>query len=76
MNRRLLRQARDNDVRDNFGKYFFDLSKLFFGGVVLGSVFHQDIAHFWVICGIGGLGTAAFAVAGYFTIKSKYKKGG
>lgn len=61
--------------RETLGKYFYDLSKLSFGAMVLGVVVpwisETDNPHYWILLSIGIFTTIMFAYSGYKTIKTK-----
>lgn len=53
------------------GKYFLDLSKLVFGGIVLAEIMNLDI-HEGAMFGIGGVAVVVFALFGFhYYSKSK-----
>lgn len=66
-------RERDKISRETLGKYFYDLSKLSFGAMVLGVVvpWFANTSHEkdWILLSIGIVTTFLFAISGYNTIK-------
>lgn len=61
--------------RETLGKYFYDLSKLSFGAMVLGVIVPwftnmQESSFYWILFLIGIFTTILFAMSGYRTIKN------
>ena len=75
-NNRLKREEvkeRDKVSRENLGKFFYDLAKLSFATLVMGSVasvfIKDNNAEAWIIIAIGTFVTYIFAYIGYKIIK-------
>lgn len=68
------RKERYKISREELGKYFFDLSKLSFGAMVLGVVVpwftSSDNQQYWIVLLIGLFATACLAFIGYTIIKN------
>ena len=64
---------RDRTSRENLGKFFYDLAKLSFATLVIGStasvIIKEDDVDSWIIISIGAFVTYIFAYIGYKTIK-------
>ena len=71
-------KEKDKVSRETLGKYFYDLSKLSFGAMVLGVVVpwfsDADNDKYWILLAIGLFTTTFLAFFGYRIIK-KYKYG-
>lgn len=67
------RKERDKLSRETLGKYFYDLSKLSFGSMVLGVVLpwfsESDKENYWLLLLIGLFTTASLAFFGYKIIR-------
>ena len=61
----------NSDVRKELGKFFIDVAKLIFAGVVLASIIKvEDVSRIWVLAaGLGG--TLIFALIGFFIFIKK-----
>ncbi|MCH8318581.1 MAG: hypothetical protein IIA88_08805 [Bacteroidetes bacterium] len=58
-------------MREEIGKFFVDIAKLVFGGVVLGTIFNiGDIPQLTLLL-FGVLATLIFAIWGFLLIKDK-----
>ena len=75
-NNRLKREEvkeRDKVSRENLGKFFYDLAKLSFATLVIGStasvIIKEDDVDSWIIISIGAFVTYIFAYIGYKIIK-------
>ena len=55
-------------MREQFGKYCLDLSKLIFGGVVIAAIMKQDV-NFWSLVVFGGSAAALSALCGFYILK-------
>ena len=66
-------KERDKTSRENLGKFFYDLAKLAFAALVIGSitsiVVKDNNIESWIIVGIGSFVTYIFAYIGYKIIK-------
>lgn len=64
---------RDRTSRENLGKFFYDLAKLSFATLVIGStasvIIKEDDVGSWIIISIGAFVTYIFAYIGYKIIK-------
>lgn len=64
---------RDRTSRENLGKFFYDLAKLSFATLVIGStasvIIKEDDVDSWIIISIGAFVTYIFAYIGYKIIK-------
>jgi hypothetical protein len=60
-------------MRKELGKYFIDISKLTFGGVVL-SVILEISANKLIVLIAGSLATILLALWGFLLLKIKYKR--
>lgn len=61
----------DNEIRKEFGKFFIDIAKLVFGGVVLASIIKiENISRVWILL-LGISATSLFALIGFFILKNK-----
>ena len=56
-------------MRNEIGKYLLDVSKLVFGGVVLGSIFQIEEMSKFVILALGVVVTLFLAILGFMLIK-------
>lgn len=67
------RKERDKISRETLGKYFYDLSKLSFGSMVLGVVLpwfsESDKEDYWMLLLIGMFTTASLAFFGHKIIR-------
>ena len=67
------RKVKDKTSREELGKYFFDLSKLSFGAMVLGVVVpwfsDADNPNYWMLLIIGIFTNSCLAFFGYKIIK-------
>ena len=67
------RKEKDKTSREILGKYFYDLSKLSFGAMVLGVVVpwfsESDKESYWLLLLIGLFTTASLAYFGYTVIR-------
>ncbi|KAA5266262.1 hypothetical protein F2Z12_23560 [Bacteroides faecis] len=67
------RKEKDKTSREILGKYFYDLSKLSFGAMVLGVVVpwfsESDKENYWLLLLIGLFTTASLAYFGYKVIR-------
>lgn len=67
------KKDRDRVSRETLGKFFYDLAKLAFAALVVGSitsiVMKDDNIESWIIIGIGSFVTCVFAYIGYKIIK-------
>lgn len=67
------RKERDKISRENLGKFFYDLAKLSFATLVIGSVasviMKKDNLEAWAIILIGTFVTSVFAYIGFKIIK-------
>lgn len=67
-------KEKEKTSRDTLGKFFYDLSKLAFAALVIGSlasvVVDHNNADYWILIGIGSFATYIFAYIGYKIIKS------
>lgn len=66
-----MKQKKRELMMQELGKYCLDLSKLIFGGVILGSIMNLGVESLYLFI-IGGIIVAFFAVLG-FTFYSKSK---
>ena len=66
-------KEKEKTSRETLGKYFYDLSKLSFGAMVLGVVVpwfsDSDNPDYWILLAIGIFTTACLAFFGYKIIK-------
>ncbi len=66
-------KERDRTSRENLGKFFYDLAKLSFATLVIGStasvIIKEDDVDSWIIISIGAFVTYIFAYIGYKIIK-------
>lgn len=61
----------DGEIRKEFGKFFIDIAKLVFGGVVLASIIKiENISKIWIFL-LGISATILFAFIGFFILKNK-----
>jgi hypothetical protein len=61
----------DKDLRKEIGKYFIDISKLLFGGIVLATILKiETISKLWLVIS-GLLVSAIFAIAGFVIMNRK-----
>ena len=58
-------------MREEIGKFFVDIAKLVFGGVVLSTILEIDIKNKIIVLLIGCAVTIAFAILGFIIIKRK-----
>lgn len=69
-------KEKEKTSRETLGKYFYDLSKLSFGAMVLGVVVpwfsDSDNPDYWILLAIGIFTTACLAFFGYKIIKRYY----
>ena len=66
-----MKQKKRELMMQQAGKYCLDMSKLIFGGVILGSIMNLGVNSVYLF-GIGGVFVVAFAVAGFVSYsKSK-----
>ena len=67
------RKERDKASRENLGKFFYDLAKLSFATLVIGStasvIIQENNLESWIIISIGAFVTYIFAYIGYKIIK-------
>ena len=56
-------------MREEIGKYLLDVSKLVFGGVVLGSIFQIEEMSKFVVLTIGVLVTLFLAIWGFILLR-------
>lgn len=67
------RKEQDKVSRENLGKFFYDLAKLSFATLVIGStasvIIKKDNIDSWIIISIGAFVTYIFAYIGYKIIK-------
>ena len=67
------RKERDKASRENLGKFFYDLAKLSFATLVIGStasvIIQENNLESWIIISIGTFVTYIFAYIGYKIIK-------
>lgn len=67
-------KEKEKTSRENLGKFFYDLSKLAFAALVIGSLASVVVDHknedYWILIGIGSFATYIFAYIGYKIIKS------
>ena len=68
MTKRLTRKDRQ-ELYARISKYFEDISKLIFAGVVLSSVMKEDISVWW----LAGSGSIAAVAMGYMSYKAFVK---
>ncbi len=61
----------DDDFRKEIAKYFIDISKLIFGGVVLASIIKIDDVSKVTVSMIGLLVTILLALIGFIILKQK-----
>lgn len=62
------------EYRKEIGKYFLDISKLVFGGVVLATILKiEDVPRFWVLV-VGSIVTLISAYIGFQFLNYKRKK--
>ena len=59
-----MKQKKREMMMQETGKYCLDMSKLIFGGVILGSIMNLGVESTYLF-GIGGFFVAAFAIAGF-----------
>ena len=58
----------EKEVRKEIGKYFIDISKLLFGGIVLATILKiETFSKFWLV-GLGLVVSALFALAGFWVL--------
>jgi len=57
-------------MREHWGKYCLDLSKLVFGGAILSAIVKESLPIFWIIL-VGGFVVTALAIGGFLLIKNK-----
>jgi len=60
-------------MREEIGKFFVDIAKLVFGGVVLSTILEIDIKNKITVLLIGCAVTIVFAIIGFVLIKRKKK---
>ena len=66
-----MRQKKRELMMQEYGKYFLDMSKLIFGGVILAGIMHLGVDDA-ILLGIGGPIVVLFAIIGFvFYSKSK-----
>ena len=66
-----MKQKKKELMMQEYGKYFLDLSKLIFGGVILAGVMDLGVDYVTLFC-IGGVFVALLAIVGFrFYSKSK-----
>ena len=58
-----------NDLRKEVGKYFLDISKLIFGGVVIASILKIDDISKILVLIVGTVVTFLFAAVGFVVLK-------
>lgn len=67
-------KEKEKTSRETLGKYFYDLSKLSFGAMVLGVVVpwfsESDKENYWILLLIGLFATTSLALFGYKIIRS------
>lgn len=60
--------------RETLGKFFYDLAKIAFTALVIGStaslIVKQDKIEYWLLIAIGSIATYIFSVIGYKIIKA------
>ena len=70
-------KERDKTSRENLGKFFYDLAKLSFATLVIGStasvIIQENNFDFWIIISIGAFVTYIFAYIGYNKINRIWK---
>ena len=70
------KDAKENEKpsHETLGKFFFDLAKIVFAALVIGSVASimsdHDKTEYWILIAIGSFVTYVFALIGYKIIKS------
>jgi len=57
-------------MKEYFGKYCLDLSKLVFGGAVLSAIVKENLPIFWIVL-VGGFVVAILGTTGFLLIKNK-----
>ena len=55
-------------MKEHFGKYCLDLSKLVFGGAILSAIVKESLPIFWIIL-VGGLAVFVLGITGFLLIK-------
>ena len=59
------------EIKKELAKFFIDVAKLIFGGVVVASIIKiEDVSRIWVLA-TGLLGTLGFALIGFLILKKK-----
>ena len=61
----------NNEYRKELGKYFLDVSKLIFGGVVLATILKLENINRALVLGLGLFATLIFAKIGFNYLKKK-----
>ncbi|MDX2190953.1 MAG: DUF6722 family protein [Bacteroidota bacterium] len=61
---------KNDEFRKEVGKFFVDIAKLIFGGVVLATVLKIEIASKFIVISIGIIATLAIAILGFIIMKS------
>jgi hypothetical protein len=57
-------------MKEYFGRYCLDLSKLVFGGAILSAIVKESLSIFWIVL-MGGLVVAILGATGFMLIKNK-----
>ena len=57
------------EIIKELGKYFVDISKLVFGGVVLSTILKIDNVDKWLVLILGVTATTVFGFAGFYLMK-------
>lgn len=61
----------ESEMKKEIAKFFIDIAKLIFGGVVVASIIKiEDISRIWVLA-TGLLATSGFALIGFVILKKK-----
>ena len=67
-------KEKDKVSRETLGKFFYDLAKITFTALVIGSIVsvatQQGAVEYWLLILLGVLATCAFSCIGYKIIKS------
>ena len=62
---------KQEDFDKEVGKYWLDISKLIFGGVVLATILKIEDINKLMVLGLGIIAAAGFAVFGFIKLKNK-----
>ncbi len=62
---------KQEDFEKEVGKYWLDISKLVFGGVVLATIIKIEDINKLMVLGLGVIAAAGFAVLGFIKLKNK-----